>query len=203
MGQAEARTPAWLAQFLGMEQSATEIRAHEPMVVGGLLQTPEYAADIARSVGVGPPSEDYARRNAEQRALRQPRVNDGSLTLHVVQTEMALRLQIGTPATMAAQMAKLADMSQRPNVTYQVVPFSVGQYEAQRIGSFSIMSHPWVLQGHTVCHLTYRGLNVIDDADDAAAFIAAFDQAAAVALSPDDTRALVDEARQQWEALAE
>ena len=57
----EDRTPVWLSQYLGMEQSATEILVHEPHVVQGLLQTPDYAAAIARSVGVVPTSEAYAQ----------------------------------------------------------------------------------------------------------------------------------------------
>jgi len=63
----EDRTPVWLSTYLGMEQSASEIIDHEPHVVDGLLQTPGYAAAIARSVGVVPTSEEYARRNVEQR----------------------------------------------------------------------------------------------------------------------------------------
>jgi len=192
------RTPVWLAQYLGMEQSATEVLAFEPIVVHGLLQTADYAAAIARSVGVVPPSEEYARRNVEQRAYRQTRVNEGSVNLHVVQPEIAVRLQMGTPGTMAEQMAKLIEMGQRSNVTYQIVPFSIGQYEALRMGSLRVLTHPWV-QGRSVYYMPYGGLAVIEDSEEAANFLAAFDQAAALALSPDETLAFIDQAREQWE----
>ena len=79
-----------LTQYLGMEQSASEILDHEPHVVHGLLQTPAYAEAIGRSVGVNPPSDDYAKRNVEQRSWRQARLLRGDLTLHVVQPEIAL-----------------------------------------------------------------------------------------------------------------
>jgi transcriptional regulator with XRE-family HTH domain len=191
------RTPVWLSQYLGMEQSATEIIDHESHVVDGLLQTPDYAAAIARSVGVVPTSEAYARRNVEQRAWRQVRVDNGDLVLHVIQPELALRLQIGGPAVMAAQMDKLVEMGQRPNVTVQVVPFSVGQYEALRMGSISIMTHPWA-QGRSVYHLPYRDLALVEDADEAANFIAAIEQAMTLALSPEGSLAFIAQAGDVW-----
>jgi transcriptional regulator with XRE-family HTH domain len=194
------RTPLWLSQYLGMEQSATEVRSHEPHVVYGLLQTPEYAAAIAGSVGVAPTPEGYVRRNIEQRQYRQARVNGGDLTIHVVQPEIPLHLRMGDPATMAAQLDRLVEMGRRPNVTLQIVPFSVGQYEALRMGSFSVMRHPWV-QGLTVYHLQYGGLASIEDVDEAANFLAAFDQAAELALSPEDSLAFIEQAAEQWRTI--
>jgi hypothetical protein len=76
------RTPVELSQFLGMEQSAKAILAHEPHAVHGLLQTPAYAAGIARTVGVAETPDSYVERNVEQRRWRQARVLNGDLTLH-------------------------------------------------------------------------------------------------------------------------
>src|SRR6185312_495249 len=52
-------TPEWLSTYLGMEQSATGIRVHEPEVVFGLLQTPRYTEEVVRTVGLSAVSEDY------------------------------------------------------------------------------------------------------------------------------------------------
>lgn len=197
IASADDRTPIWLAQYLGMEQSATEIFGHEPHVIDGLLQTPDYAAAIARSVGVVPTSEAYARRNVEQRAYRQGRVNNGDLVLHVVQPEIALRLQVGTPTVMAEQMDRLIEMGHRPNVTIQIVPFSAGQYEALRMGCISIMTHPWV-QGRSVYYLPYHGLALVDDTEEAEHFVAAVEHATTVALSPEDSLAFIAQAGEQW-----
>jgi len=191
------RTPVWLAQYLGMEQSASEILAFEPMVVHGLLQTPDYAAAIARSVGVGPPSEEYAKRNVEQRAYRQARMLSGDVLLHVVQPEIALRLQLGTRDAMAEQMDRMVELGQRDNVVIQIVPFTVGQYEAMRIGSFRVLTHPWV-QGPSVYYMPFAGLAVVEDTEEAAHFVAAFDQARTLALSPDGSLAFIAEAGEEW-----
>lgn len=81
--------------------------------------------------------------------------------------------------------------------TYQVVPFRVGQYEAMRIGSFRILTHPWV-QGPTVYYQPYGGLAVIEDVDEASNFVAAIEHAASLALTPDETAAFIAETRDQW-----
>lgn len=192
----ESRTPVWLSQYLGMEQSATEILVHVPHVVQGLLQTPAYARSIGLSVGDGM-SEEYARRNVEQRAWRQVRVHEGSLRLHVIQSEMALRLQMGSPAVMAEQMDHLLDLGERDHVTIQIVPFSVGQYEALRMGAISVMTHPWV-QGRSVYYQPFQGTALVEDPDEAANFLTAVERAAALALSPDDSRTFIAEAAHQW-----
>ncbi|HEY8525523.1 MAG TPA: helix-turn-helix transcriptional regulator [Acidimicrobiales bacterium] len=194
---ADGRTPIWLAQYLGMEQSASSMRSHETQVVDGLLQTPDYAAAIARSVGVGETPESYVQRNIEQRAWRQARVLSGDLQLFVVQPETVLRLQLGTPEVMAGQMDRLVELGDRPNVTYQIVPFSIGQYEAMRMGAFKIFIHPWT-QGASVYVIRHEGTFLVDDADEAENYEAAWEQATRLALSPDETAALCKEAAEQW-----
>jgi transcriptional regulator with XRE-family HTH domain len=191
------RTPMMLSQFLGMEQSATQILAHEPHAVHGLFQSPEYAAGIARSVGVGETPESYVQRNVEQRQWRQARVLNGDLTLHVIQPEIPLRMQIGDRATMAEQMDRLIEMSTRANVTIQIVPFSVGQYEAFRMGSVSIMTHPWV-RGASVYLVEHRGLAAIEDAEEAANYVAAVEQAANLALAPARSLTLIEKMARFW-----
>jgi transcriptional regulator with XRE-family HTH domain len=193
----EDRTPLWASQFLGMEQSATGILAHEPHAVHGLFQTPAYAAGIARTVGVAETPESYVQRNVEQRRWRQARVLNGDLTLHVIQPEIPLRMQIGDRPTMAEQMDRLIEMAHRPNITIQIVPFSIGQYEALRMGSVSIMTHPWV-RGVSVYLVEHRGLAAIEDAEEAANYIAAVEQAADLALSPAASLACIEEMAKLW-----
>lgn len=184
-----------------MEQSADTIRSHEAHVVVGLLQIPDYTAAIARSVGVAPTSDSYVQWNIEQRALRQKRTNDGDLNLSVVQPEIPLHLQMGDRSTMAAQLAHLVAIGRQPNVTIQIVPFSVGQYEALRAGSISIMTHPWS-QGPTVFHQRYNRQAAIEDANKAAGFVAAWEQASELAPSPADSRALITETAEAWSSRA-
>jgi len=157
-------TPIGVNPYFGMEQSATEIRSHVQHVVHGLLQTPEYAAAIARSVGVGRTPDSYVERTVEQRA---------------------------------SQLDHLVRVGEQPNVTVRVVPFAVGQYEALRIGDFNVLSHPWV-QGTSVYYIRHEGNLLVENVDEAANFIAAYEQAAHLALSPRDSLALIAEVAEGW-----
>lgn len=190
--------PSWLTTYLGMEQSATELRAHEPEVVHGLLQSPDYAAEIARGVGVAETPESYVRKNVEQRLYRQRRVRDGDLRLDVVQTEQVLYFRFGAPEVMAGQMAHLVELAELPNVTVRITTFDAGQYEAHRLDTFTILTHPW---GNPSVYLEgYGGGRFITEADEVAYFSSAFDQACKVALSPLDSVAFIRDVQQKWEA---
>jgi transcriptional regulator with XRE-family HTH domain len=193
------RTPVWMSQYLGMEQSAEEIRAHEPHVVYGLLQTPDYADAIARSAGLAPAPESYVRRITKQRAMRQARVNDGGVSVAVVQPEIALRLKVGTDAVMAEQLSHLVALGSRQNVTIQIVPFAAGHYDALRMGGIIVMTHPWA-QGVSVYFERYEGAVLVEDPDEAANFVAAHDHASEIALSPDASLAFIAEAAERWGA---
>lgn len=193
----DEQAPMELKLALAVEQAATEIRSHTLSVVNGLLQTPDYAAAIARAVGTTPTSEDYVARNVEQRRHRQRRVHDGHVELHVIQPEASLRSQLGAPEVMASQMRHLADMAKMDTVTVQVVPFGVGQYEAQRVGTFAIQALP--IGGAMVDLDGYGGIKMIDDVDEVAYFTDAFDHACRVALSPQASVEFIRQLQQEWE----
>lgn len=195
---AAGTTPVWLAQYLNSEQSAEEIISHEPHVIHGLLQTPAYAAAIAQSVGVTQTSPAYIDRNVSQREHRQGRLDRGAVELNVIHSEMALHLKLGTSAEMAAQLHHLVELGRRDNVTIQVVPFTVGQYEALRVGAISAMTHPWT-HGPSVFIRRYGGTVQIEDSDEAANFVAVLTHAASVALPPDESLAFIARAAEQWE----
>lgn len=190
-------TPEWLSTYLGMEQSATELRAHEPEVVYGLLQTPAYTEAVVRKVGLSGVSDAYVREAVEQRKHRQQRVRDGSLDLDVIQAEQALRVRVGDARTMAEQLRSLAEAAERPNVTVRVTTFDAGQHEARRLDTFLIMAHPW---GKPRVYIEgYGGGQFITDADEVAYFGEAFDQAARLALPPADSVAFIRRLATEWE----
>lgn len=190
--------PAWLSTYLGMEQSADVLRVHEPRCVHGLLQTPAYTAAIVRRVGVTGVSDTYVRHSVEQRRYRQSRVLDGSLTIDVIHPEPALHLLVGDASVMAEQLTVIADHAERPNVTVRVTTYLAGQYEARRLGYFSILSHPW---GNPSAYLEgYGGGRQITDADEVAYFNTVFEQASRIALSPADSVAFIRNLASQWEA---
>lgn len=188
--------PDWLPVYLGMEQSATELRTHEPRAVFGLFQTPEYVEQLVGRVGVMGVSDTYLQRTVEQRLHRQKRVRSGDLVLDVVQPESALHLQVGDPSVMAGQLDTMAELAELPNVTIRVTTYPAGQYEARRLGDFILMWHPW---GNPRVHIEgYGGGRFITDADEVAYFGSAFDHATRVALSPQDSVAFIRQQADRW-----
>ncbi|MVO86844.1 helix-turn-helix domain-containing protein [Streptomyces sp. p1417] len=111
--------------YLPFEAAAVSLRTYHPIVIPGLLHTEDYADALAT-----PDVHDPAtrRRLVEFRTARQERVFDESGTdeLHFVVDESALRRQIGSPATMRAQLQRLIDVSQHPRTTMQVLPYTAG-----------------------------------------------------------------------------
>jgi transcriptional regulator with XRE-family HTH domain len=190
-------TPEWLSTYLGMEQSATELRAHEPEVVYGLLQTRAYTDGVVRKVGLSGVSDSYIRDAVEQRRHRQQRVKDGSLALDVIQAEQALRVRVGDATVMSKQLTELARMAELPNVTVRVTTFDAGQHEARRLDTFVIMSHPW--GSPRVWIEGYGGGQFITDADEVRYFVATYQQAVRLALSPTDTVEFIRTLAAEWE----
>ena len=71
---------------------------------------------------------------ARQAILSRPE----PVSLWVVLDEAVLRRPIGGPSAMRAQLKHLIEMSQRPNVTIQIVPFKAGGHAAAG-GAFSVL----------------------------------------------------------------
>ncbi len=133
--------PDWFADYLGMETAAAEVWTYESELIPGLLQTPQYTE--ALNVAMKPTaSPDEIQRVVQLRATRQQRLtSDQPLTLRAVINEAALRRVVGSPDVMRGQARKLAEVAKLPNVTVQVLPFSVGAHSGMA-GAFTALRFP-------------------------------------------------------------
>jgi hypothetical protein len=102
------------------------------------LQTEQYAAEILRhSFYTHLPDE--AARSAELRRARQVRlISSDPLRLDVVINESALRRMVGGRDVMVAQLSRLLQDSQLPNVALRVLPFAAGAHPGVD-GSFTVL----------------------------------------------------------------
>lgn len=133
------RVPPDLERYIGLEADAAEIRAFEVNLVHGLLQTEDYARALASIGSPALDSEDTVRKVAvrmrRQEVLRrQPE----PVHLWLIQDEAALHRLIGGPAVMHAQLIRVIEAADRPNVTIQVLPFSMGAYRGMG-GPFAVV----------------------------------------------------------------
>lgn len=131
--------PSWFEDWLKAEQEATTLRIWQPIIIPGLLQTPEYARALFLA-GQDDTSDEAIGKLVAARMGRQAIFDKPDRPkLLVVLDEMVLHRLIGSPKIMHDQLVQLADMSARSYIAVQVVPASTGA-NAGLAGSFMIAS---------------------------------------------------------------
>lgn len=115
-------------EYVGYEGRAAEIRLFEIGIIPGLLQTPEYAMELAESaVGRGAISPEQARERVSLVAERQAVLaRTPPPLISAVLDESCLRRPIGPASVMDAQLAYLIEFAQLPNTLLQIAPFEMG-----------------------------------------------------------------------------
>ena len=119
--------PDWFGLYAGLEAAASKIRCFEPHVVHGLLQTPDYAHAVISA------DPRLSAEVVDQRVRFRLERQQTKAQTTVVLGEAALRLVVGSPEIMAAQLDHLRTSS----TTVLVLPFSAGAYPLR--GSFALL----------------------------------------------------------------
>lgn len=122
------------------EAGARSLRLFEHVLVPGLLQTADYARAVLSTrphTSAEEIEELVTARLARQALLARA---DPPL-LYVLLDEGVLHRPVGTSEVMAAQLARLADLSEQTYVTLQVIPYSAGAHIGLQ-GGFAIADLP-------------------------------------------------------------
>jgi len=134
----EGRGQAWwqpydlpYATYVGLEAAATAISDFEPGVIPGLLQTPDYARALhmASMPRLGPAviEQRIEVRRARQGILTR---DEAPPQLRAIVDEAVLHRVVGGSAVMAAQLNRVVQACELPNVTVQVIPYDAGAHPA-------------------------------------------------------------------------
>lgn len=118
--------PQWFETYLGLEHAAKSIRTYEGQLVPGLLQTPDYARSV---VALGHDA-DAERRVSLRRRRQELLTRPGAPSFWAVLDEAVLHRPVGGTRILKEQLEYLVEMSERPNITIQIVPFSAGGHAA-------------------------------------------------------------------------
>ncbi|NJQ16159.1 helix-turn-helix domain-containing protein [Streptomyces bohaiensis] len=111
------------------EQGAKRIEEFAPALVPGLLQTEAYARVVFRTSRFSWREEEFEEQ-ITNRMARQRLLGKELPEAWFILSEAVLRIVVGNPALMAAQLAHIAALVRRHRVTVQVVPFSHGSHAA-------------------------------------------------------------------------
>lgn len=127
--------PDWFRNYVELEARATVLRIYASQLIPGLLQTGEYARVLAIEGGAEDPDALVGARLARQEILkRRPAPNVLALLDHAV-----IDRPVGGPRIMAAQLARLLELSESQDFIIRVVPRAVGYHRGLE-GAFQVLT---------------------------------------------------------------
>jgi transcriptional regulator with XRE-family HTH domain len=190
----EGVLPSGLEVYVGLESDAHAERAWEPLLVHGLLQTPEYARALIQAARLHRPGDidDLVQIRTERKKLLTRSRNP--LQLWAILDEAVLHRPVGGPEVMKEQIAHLRELAEIPNVTIQVFPFAKGAHPGLS-GAFALLEFdgdPAVVYVDSPAGNLY-----MEKQRDVRRFIQSFDLLRAAALDPDESAAQLERAARE------
>ena len=117
-------------------------------------------------------------------------IQDDPIDLWVVLDEAVVSRPVGGDEVMRDQLVRLAEMSELPNITVQILPFAVGAH-AGMDGTFAILDFPDVEDPDVVFAENATGGLFLEKADELRKYNSIFDTIQATALSPEESRNMI------------
>ncbi|GGK90767.1 transcriptional regulator [Planomonospora parontospora subsp. parontospora] len=127
--------------YIALETEAREKRSWQPLLIPGLLQTPEYARAVIAADRPWETTDLLTMLVRARMARKWVLTCDDPLMMHVVIGEEALRRPTGGQEVMARQLDHLLQVVERPNITVRIMPSSVGAH-AGMAGPFLLLTFP-------------------------------------------------------------
>lgn len=188
--------PTGFGIYVGLEAEAASLRAYESLVVHGLLQTEDYARAVMTTVSRKLATDEIDRLVTLRMQRQDALLRADPIELWLILDEAVLRRSIGAPELMHRQLIHLADASQWPNVTLQVMPFSGGPHPFLN-GPFSIIEFPERTDPDVVYTESVAGQAYLERDREVRNCAEGFDLLRAAAMSPADSTDLVSKLASQ------
>jgi transcriptional regulator with XRE-family HTH domain len=188
--------PDWFEPYLGLESAATVIRSFDIQFVPSLFQAEDYARAVTR-LGHQADSPGATEDRVALRLKRQDLLTrQGPPRIWSVMDEAVLQRPVGGPGVLRAQLQRLIEVAGMPHVTLQVVPFARSGHAGES-GPFSILRFgerdlPDVVY---IEHLT--SAIYLEQRPDVEHYLGVMDRLTGQALTPADTRRLIEQAERE------
>jgi transcriptional regulator with XRE-family HTH domain len=133
----DERIDGSLQSLIFHESSARHSIIYEPLVIHGLLQTPDYARARILSLNPAGIAEETVAGAVRTRMERRQVLylpNPARFTFYI--PEQALRLRVGTEEVMQEQLLHLVLTAGLENVSVRIVPSTVGTFSAFQLMEF-------------------------------------------------------------------
>lgn len=186
----EVRPAIWepVEDLIALERDASRIREVAIQPMPGMLQTERYARTM---LGRGKLGADVVEDNVQARLARASALTrEQPVEYWAVLHEAALRCAVGGPEVMREQLAHVAELSKRPNITIQVLPDSAGAHPAVS-GPFMELRFP-IAPEYGVVYIDYlTGANYLDEPEEVAQYDDAYLHLIKMALSEQASLAFI------------
>ncbi|MGH4020354.1 MAG: helix-turn-helix domain-containing protein [Pseudonocardiaceae bacterium] len=202
IGRDAANTRGWWRSFadLGhrqrgyaeLEAGVVELREYHQSVIPGLLQTPDYARTRVLSELPVHGSLDAEAEVAARQTRQALLTAEDPPRYQAVIDESALRRTVAPTEVMAAQLARLVELSALATVTLRVLPLDarIGDYYVPH-GSFSLFRFADPDDPDIVVLETLTSDLHLGDEEDVCRYRLVFDWLAAAALPPEESVTLL------------
>ncbi|MGP3985074.1 helix-turn-helix domain-containing protein [Streptomyces sp. KR80] len=188
--------PGWFQTYVGLEGAASLIRSYEVQFVHGLLQTEDYIHAVVVRGQPDAPGHEVDRRVALRLERQKLLVAERGPDFHLILDEAALHRPYGGADVMRGQLRHLIEMSQRPNVTLQIMPFEFGGHAGES-GALTILRFP-ESDLHDVVYLEQlTGALYLDKRDEVSHYERAMERLSRDSLTPEESRKLLSGMLQQ------
>lgn len=182
--------PEEYTAYISFENEAQCLRNYESLFLPGLLQTEGYADAVIRGV-LPSATDDEVESRVRARTERQGVLTkEAPLKLWAVADEAALHRVVGGVEVMADQLDTLAKSAKAANITFQVIPFRAGAHPGMP-GQFILMEFADPMDTDLVYIDSMAGDLFLESDADVGRYRSIFDNLVAVALSPNESLALV------------
>ncbi|WP_176604522.1 helix-turn-helix domain-containing protein [Streptomyces lycii] len=188
--------PGWFQTYVGLEGAASYIRAYEVQFVHGLLQTEGYVHAVVTRGQPNASAEEVDKRVALRMERQKLLVAERGPDVHIVLDEAALHRPYGDAEVMRGQLKHLAEVSEHPRLTLQVMPFSFGGHAGES-GAFTMLRFPESDLPDVVYLEQLTSALYLDKAEDVAHYRRVMDRLHKDSLSPAESRDLVTKILQE------
>ncbi|MFE2744744.1 DUF5753 domain-containing protein [Streptomyces scopuliridis] len=188
--------PDYSRTFISKEPLAERIQVFTSSHIPGLLQTEEYARELFRRALISESEEGLNERVAVR--MRRQRIFERAepLPYWAIIDEAALKRPMLVPGCMAEQLRHLVQMSARPRVAIQVLPFAKGMHPMPG-GSLTLMT---LTEGETIAQVeSFDSGDGVHSTRKIVELTECFDLARSMALTDDESLDLIHEYLKEYE----
>jgi transcriptional regulator with XRE-family HTH domain len=179
--------PPSLLQLIEYESEAHAIRQFETVFIPGILQTEDYARAVIQNYHDERPGSGKLRTLVELHVGREGLLgSDNAPSFHFILDEAVIRRLVGGESVMQSQLRRLLEVADKPNITVEVVPFSVGLHPGMK-GPFKIIEFADPLDRDIAFLKSPRGDIISDDPEEILSYREVFERLGKASLGPRDS----------------